>query len=139
MLKLVNFLMFAALIFDASMVRSEAIVEDNREFIWKEVIGTEGYSEPGNPNSERLPWYVNIKNLSKEGNLIFFEAVSPEAEYVRYRGNCQSDRILIQFTGYFETKNKIVYFYTPKQANTWFAADSTQQKMLDFVCNYDRS
>ena len=113
---------------------AEKIIESDREFTWKEVPGTLQSSEPGNPKAEQLPWYVNAKKLTRQGDTIFFETVSPEAQYVKFEGNCKTQQLRVQYVGQFQSETKIAYEPAP---DFWSSDKATgvQKKLLDLTCS----
>ncbi|MBW4668745.1 MAG: hypothetical protein KME60_15280 [Cyanomargarita calcarea GSE-NOS-MK-12-04C] len=113
---------------------AEKIVESDREFAWKEVPGTLQSSEPGNPKAEQLPWYLNAKNVTRQGDTIVFETVSPEAEYVKFEGNCKTQQLRVQYLGEFQSETKVAYEPAP---DFWSSDKATgvQQKLLNSACS----
>lgn len=123
----------------AQHATAETIVESDREFVWKEVPGTLAASKPVNNSAEELPWYVNAKKVIRQEGNVIFETVSPEAEYIRFRGNCKNNEILVQYIGKFESEKKVVYEPAPDFWSSWNKPNEIQQKLLNFVCTLELS
>lgn len=111
---------------------AQTTVETDRLFIWTAIPGTESYSELGNPNSSLTPWYLNTDLILRRGDLVTFETVSPNADYVQFVGNCQTWQITPRYTGEFFDGNNI--HYSPAQID-WQSATDWQSALLSAACN----
>lgn len=133
-MKLVNTFLLAGLALSVLTCRAlanEPFVENNRSFVWAEVPDALGYSEPGNINSEMEPWAVAINTITRHGDVVVFEGVSPEASYVRFQGDCRTQEIKTLYMGDFLSSNSIVYHYV---YNDWSVAEGWRLAILNFVC-----
>lgn len=132
-----SFCIAVALSLITSPVLAKKNVEENRQFTWKEVPGTLNQSEMGNPQSEQIPWHVNTKSLVRRGSTIVFEAISPEAQYLKYEGNCKTNKLQVLYVGEFTSETKLTYEKAPK---FWQSRNVTgiQSRVLNFACNASR-
>ncbi len=113
-------------------ITAEEIVEVDR-FVWVAVPETLSSSEIGNPDADLDLHYVNTNSIIRQGNLVIFEVVSPDASYSRLEGNCKNKNLHELSAGSFDAEGKLVYVdvsYYP-----WRKGNELEQKLLNFACN----
>lgn len=89
-------------------------------------------SELGNPNSSLEPWYLNTDLIIRQGDMVTFETVSPNADYVQFLGNCQAWQVTSRAIGEFLDGNSLRY--VPTQVN-WQPATDWRSALLNTACN----
>jgi hypothetical protein len=133
-MKLVGACLVTAFVFPTFACRdlaNEPFVENNRTFIWAEVPDALGNPEPGNSEVELEPWAVNLNSITRHGDVVVFEGVSPEAVYMRFQGNCGTQEMKTLHVGEFLSSTSITYRYAYDE---WSLAEGWQLALLDFVC-----
>jgi hypothetical protein len=101
-------------------------------FHWKEVSEALSNPEPGNSNVTLEPWHINTYPIIRRGDLVTFEAVSPDGQYVQFFGNCETTQITPQFIGEFLSPTRIRYY--PSQLD-WQLATEWRSGLLNFACS----
>ncbi|MEB3359459.1 MAG: hypothetical protein VKK04_22225 [Synechococcales bacterium] len=116
--------------FDQALT-SPHVVETNRDFNWVVVPQALGNPEPGNPNAAPEPWYIDVNSLMLQGNAVVFEAVSPDARYTLFHGDCQCNYIKATHEGEFLDNTSISYYPLFDQ---WQPATDWRLALLTFAC-----
>jgi hypothetical protein len=114
------------------LTAGEAWLERDNFFTWEEVPGALSNPEPGNSNVALEPWYINTYPIIRRGDLVTFEAVSPDGQYVQFFGNCETTHITPQFIGEFLSPTRIRY--QPSELD-WQLATDWRSGLLGFACN----
>ncbi len=96
-----------ALVSVATPVVAKEIVEVNRKFAWTPVPGTMYSPELENTQLALDLHYINTNNVNHRRNLVVFEVISPDAEYLRVEGDCQTEKIHELYAESFDSKNKL--------------------------------
>jgi hypothetical protein len=110
----------------------EAWIETESFFTWETVPDALGQPEPGNPAVALEPWYINTYLIIRRGDLVTFEAASPDGQYVQFFGNCQTTHIIPQFIGEFLSLTRVRY---QPSAAEWQLANDWQLSLLQFACD----
>ncbi|WP_416670633.1 hypothetical protein [Egbenema bharatensis] len=113
------------------LLAEEIWLEREAFFNWEEV--SDALSHPEVRNSVALePWYINTYPIIRRGDLVTFEAASPDGQYVQFFGNCETTHITPQFIGEFLSPTRIRYY--PSQLD-WRLATDWRSGLLNFACN----
>lgn len=99
---------------------------------WQEVPDTasndEGYTDPA---------FIDINGINRNGDLIIFEVVNPDASYGRVEGNCKTNQFRSLRLGHFLSSTKVSYIEQNNLA--WLEANPYQTNLLKFACNSERN
>jgi hypothetical protein len=106
-------------------------VETDRFFQWAEVPAALDNPEPGNPNIPLEPWYLDLNSLMYRGEILVFEAASPDAQYVLFHGHCQSNYIRAVYEGEFLDTHSIRYYLS---SDDWQPAVGSREALLSYAC-----
>lgn len=94
---------------------------------WQKVPDTastdEGFTDPA---------FIDIKGISRNGNIVVFDVVNSDASYGRVEGNCQTNQIRSLRMGYFLSHTRVTY--TEQNNESWSGATSYQIKLLRLAC-----
>jgi hypothetical protein len=122
-------LLTTAYILTASSASPEVAekTQEIRDAAWQEVMDTagtdEGYTDPA---------FIDINGISRNGDLIIFDVVNPDASYGRVEGNCKTNQFRSLRFGRFLSSTKISYIEQNNVA--WSDASSYQRQLLKFAC-----
>ena len=98
-----------------------------RNASWQEVPDTasmdEEYTDPA---------FIEINGIGRNGNLVIFDVVNPDASYGRVEGNCRTKQFRSLRLGIFLSSTKVSYLEQNNAA--WIEASSYQRKLLSFAC-----
>jgi len=114
------------------LTAEEVWLERDDFFTWEEVPTALSHPEPGNSNAELEPWYINTYPIIRRGDLVTFEAVSPDGQYVQFFGNCGTTHITPQFIGEFLSPTRIRYRSAQLD---WQLATNWRSGLLTFACD----
>jgi len=99
-----------------------------RNVSWQEVPDTastdEEYADPA---------FIDINGIGRNGNLVIFDVVNPDASYGRVEGDCKTNQFRSLRLGIFLTSAKVSYVEPNNTA--WIQANLYQKKLLRFACN----
>jgi hypothetical protein len=110
----------------------ESFVENNRSFVWAEVPDALSNPEPGNPNVELEPWFIDLNSIVRHGDVVIFEGVHPEGTYNRFQGNCGTNEMRTLYIGDFLSASSIVYYYASDELSL---AEGWRLALLNFACS----
>ena len=78
------------------------------------------------------PAYVDTRGLTRQGAVVTYDLVSPDAAYFRLETNCQTQQLRAVRQGFFETETRVNYV---SLEHPWEAAAAGyQQAIVAFVC-----
>ncbi len=123
--------LFSAAFMVGHLTAGEPWIERDQTFTWQVVPDALGNPEPGNPNIPLEPWHITTYSIVRRGDLVTFEAVSPDAEYVQFLGNCETTHITPQLRGEFLGSTRIRYQVAQLD---WQLATDWRLALLRFAC-----
>ena len=101
--------------------------QEIRNAAWQEVTNTtdtdEGYTDPA---------FIDINGISRNGDLIIFDVVNPDASYGRVEGNCKTNQFRSLRLGHFLSATKVSYI--EQNSLTLSSPSSYQINILRFAC-----
>lgn len=97
---------------------------------------TERLNNPNWQSTKTTESYVDVRNLRREGTLVTFDSVDPDATYYRSVGNCANNQIRTLRIGWFKSASVVEFDdVTNNPAYKRFSpATPHQQELLDVAC-----
>jgi hypothetical protein len=127
-MKLTVMCLACTFLFVVSPARAEVSEIENPS--WQEVPNTD---TPGNNEQYDSPAYVDINGIIRDADIVIFDMIESNVNYVRVEANCRTRKFRTLRQGFFESSTRINYV---NQTSPWTQAESAYNRAsLTFVCS----
>lgn len=109
----------------------EAETEELSNSLWIEVPGTSSESVSGQYDGSA---FIDVNNISDEGEIITFDLVNPDMAYSRVQVNCDAKQLRAIRLGFFESDSRVNYQDVSDFESWDVASGKLQELLINYVC-----